>query len=60
MAIRASFINRPDNVPFNRYYKTRKGFHAALSRMKNYSFLNAIDDESFTIISPKDVRRFIK
>lgn len=57
MGIRALFINKPDNVPFERYYRTQRGFTIGLRNIKHAQFKWAIDEDNVRILYPEDVRR---
>lgn len=56
--IEASFINLNDNVPFQRVYRTQRGFTIALYKMQGVKFLFALDRENSRIIYPEHVKQF--
>ena len=54
--ISALFLNRADNVPFERVYKTRRGFATGVKNMKHAHFKWAIDYDAAKIIYPEQLR----
>ena len=53
--VHANFINLPDNVPFVRVYKSVDTMKAAVRRMKNAVFLDAVDFKRLKIYKPSDL-----